>query len=322
MNDNPFLNVVANLAERAKDAIPEVEGDYIDKEDGLLHCGICKEKKQTRITMFGRELTPHCLCSCGKAQQKKEELEREEGRIYTTYDVFKSKSKSDFELFAWLSDHDISISDRLKAEKAKVIDRLCFGYNDKLRKATFASDDGCNKEVSDSLKAYVEDFPKMKEEGKGLCLFGEVGRGKSFLAACVGNALIDKGIPVLFTSFLDIEAELHSRDADRSAFTKMMNKFPLIIIDDLGVERTTPYMQEVVYSIIDSRDKSGLPLICTTNLSNTELKSPKTMNEKRIYSRLYEMCLFIEVKGNDKRREEAREAYQRHLKIVRGCNDV
>lgn len=312
-----FEEALRGVASAAESAIATEESDYIG-DDGLLVCGVCKTPKQVRIRFGDREITPKCLCKCGQARYAAEDRERAESKLYSDYDNFSCAVKSDFALLRWLNCHDISISPRLQRERGRIIDRLCFKGYERLRKCRFEGDRGFNPAVTAQLRAYVDDFPSMKAEGKGICLFGEVGRGKSFLAACVGNELIDKGYPVLFTSFLDIEAQFMADARERAAFVERLNEFPLIIVDDLGAERDTPYMQDIVYTVIDSRAKSGLPILVTTNLTAPELKSPRTMKESRIYSRLYEMCFFIEVTGADHRRETAREDAQKYTKIARG----
>ena len=66
--------------------------------------------------------------------------------------------------------------------------------------------------------------------------------------------------------------------------------YPLLILDDFGMERGTEYGLEQVYSVIDSRYRSGKPLIATTNLTLEELQHPQDTPHARIYDRLTSMC--------------------------------
>ena len=75
------------------------------------------------------------------------------------------------------------------------------------------------------------------------------------------------------------------------------------MIDDFAVERNTEYVNEIVYNVIDSRYRSGKPLIITTNLSADDFKHPDNINKQRIYSRINEMCVPIPVTGKDRRSE-------------------
>ena len=56
------------------------------------------------------------------------------------------------------------------------------------------------------------------------------------------------------------------------------------------MERGTEYGLELVYNVIDSRCRSGKPLIMTTNLTLEELQNPEDTAPARIYDRLTEMC--------------------------------
>ena len=77
----------------------------------------------------------------------------------------------------------------------------------------------------------------------------------------------------------------------------------MLIIDDLGAERNSEYMQETVFNIIDARYRSGLPFIITTNLSIDELMSTDNIAQKRIYDRILERCYPVKVDGTSRRTE-------------------
>jgi DNA replication protein DnaC len=67
----------------------------------------------------------------------------------------------------------------------------------------------------------------------------------------------------------------------------------LLIIDDLGVERKTEYIQEMMFSIIDYRNANKLPVIVTTNEDVETKAQTNDLMEARIYGRLREMCISI-----------------------------
>jgi len=107
-------------------------------------------------------------------------------------------------------------------------------------------------------------------------LWGDVGTGKTFLAGCIANALMERNIPVLMTSLpklLNALGGIYS--GERNEYLQSLNRYRLLIIDDLGVERDTPYVLEMVYFVIDERYKSGKLFIITTNLSLQKLKELK-----------------------------------------------
>ena len=72
-------------------------------------------------------------------------------------------------------------------------------------------------------------------------LMGPVGTGKSFFAGCVANRLMEQGIQVMMTNFSRILNELTKPYADKNEFISHLVSYPLLIIDDLGIERK-PYL--------------------------------------------------------------------------------
>ena len=80
-----------------------------------------------------------------------------------------------------------------------------------------------------------------------------MGTGKSFFAGCIANALLDKGVPVLMTNFSRILNTLTGMYSDdRNQFIDSFNKYSLLIIDDLGIERSSEFALEQVFNVIDS----------------------------------------------------------------------
>ena len=93
----------------------------------------------------------------------------------------------------------------------------------------------------------------------------------------------------------------------------------LLIIDDLGTERGTDYVLEQVYQIIDQRYKNKQPLIVTTNLTWQEIKNAETTAMQRIYDRIVEMCLPVQVTGTSKRSDANLEKRTKAKALFRGC---
>lgn len=264
----PMLDAIERTA---RAAIKIEEGDYI--QDGLLYCHKCGTPKQCRISFMGQERTPFCLCKCGKEQRDREDEEQRR---------------------------------REQFERVEQLRRM--GFPDaEMQGCTFDRDDGANEKVSSIARKYCENFREMKARGKGLLFFGTVGTGKSYMAACIANNLIDRGYPCLVTNFARLVNTIQGMFEGKQQYLDNLSQFDLLIIDDLAAERDTEFMQETVTNIIDARYRSGLPMIVTTNLTAEELKNPVDVRKSRIYSRLLEMCVPIEVSGRDRRREMARE---------------
>lgn len=252
----------------------KAEGDYI--KDGLLYCGKCNTQKQTRVELLGQIRVLSCICKC-EAERIKEEQEA-----------------------------------RARKEALNKVKRLKrMGFPDsEMSKWTFAKDDNSNERISQMARKYVECFEELKAKGKGLLLYGSVGTGKTFISACIANALIEKGHPCLVTNFARLTNTISGMYEDKQKYIDSMNKFDLVVIDDLASERDTEYMGEIVQSIIDARYRSRKPMIVTTNLTSDELKHPQDVRKQRIYSRLFEMCVPVEVKGKDRRKERLRQDYK------------
>jgi DNA replication protein DnaC len=75
-------------------------------------------------------------------------------------------------------------------------------------------------------------------------------------------------------------------------------------------------MQEIVFNVIDSRYRAGLPLIVTSNLTAEEIKNPADISYQRIFSRLLEMCVPIEVKGEDRRRKILKNSFSEYSELL------
>ena len=172
----------------------------------------------------------------------------------------------------------------------------------------FDNDDNSNERLTNAMKRYVDHFSEYLGNGKGLLLHGDIGTGKTYAACEVANALLDKGVPVLVTNFARLLNTIQSI-YEKQEYIDSLNKYKLLVVDDLGMERSTSYAQEQIYNIIDGRYRAGLPMIITTNLTLQNLKRPDNMESSRIYDRILERCFPIEVNGNNHRKKAVREDY-------------
>ena len=275
-----FEGAFDSIEQASEKQIRAEQGDYI--VDGLLYCGKCHTPKQVRVVILGFERTPMCLCKCA-AERKQQEAEEEKRR--------------EFE------------------RRVKELRKAGFPES-QMEQWTFESSDSPDSRYSAIAKRYVENFAQMRADGKGLLLFGDVGVGKTFLAACIVNALISQGIPCLMTNFARLTNTLGGMFEGKQEYIDKLNGFPLVMIDDLGAERDTEYVGEIVHNIIDSRCREGLPLIVTTNLTGEELANPRDMRKRRIYSRLLEMCIPVKFEGEDRRQAGLKENFGRYADVL------
>lgn len=273
-------NYIDSIEQKAADSIKAEQGDYII--DGLLYCHKCNTPKQTRIEVLGRTRTPFCLCKCEEERRDREEAERK---------------RIDFE------------------KRVKEMRRVGFP-DEEMQNWTFDKDDGANDHIMKVARNYVEHFDEMRENGKGLLLYGNVGTGKTFAAVCIANALIDKGFPCMVTSLSRIINTVTGMYADKQQYIDGLNRFAFLVFDDLATEADTDYRNEIIYNIIDSRYRAGLPFIVTTNLTGQEMKNAEDIRKQRIYSRLFERCIPIEVKGTDRRRAKLIDDHKAYSELL------
>lgn len=259
----------------------EEPGDYV--KDGLLYCGKCHTPKQAIVNVCGEMRTIFAACECKERQNKKEEA-------------------------------DLKMHER--RQRIEQLRKAAFSESD-MQDWTFENDDSPNSKPSQIARNYTKNFREMMERGKGLIFYGTVGTGKTYLAACIANALIDKGVPCMATSISRLVNTLTGMFDGKQEYIDRLNSADLLILDDLGSERDTEFTREMVYNIIDGRYRARLPLIVTTNLTGKQLKNPSEMSRQRAYSRLLEMCIPIEVTGADRRREKLIEDHN-DLKDVLG----
>ena len=262
------LSAIDSIARKASAVIKMEEGDYYG-DDGLLYCGKCHTKKQHRDMYFRIGNVTMCLCKCAKEARDREDDARKQMERADQIKKYRSVGFPEVDMKNW----------------------------------TFANDDRSNEKLSNAMRNYVENFDKYRAEGKGLLLYGDTGRGKTFAACCIANALIDNGVPVLVTQFTRIRNELWGMSEGRQEYLDNLNKFPLLVIDDLAAEGKTEYMGELIYNVIDSRERAKLPIIITTNLTKEELERPADMTYKRIFSRLFGNCIPVKVDGKDRRKQ-------------------
>ena len=171
----------------------------------------------------------------------------------------------------------------------------------------FQNDNGSVPQMKEA-RTYVENWNTMKRENLGLLFWGLAGNGKTFAAACIANALIERFIDVKMCTFGTILNRLPGMSArEKDDYIKCFRNCDLLILDDFGMERRTDYAREQIFGIIDGRYLSRKPTIITTNLSLQELKNPCDITEKRIFDRVLEMCIPVCFDGESLRQEKAKE---------------
>ena len=241
-------------------------------EDGLKYCAVCQEPVEKELPEHVQEIfhmkTHPRQCACVRAQMEKEKQERKE---------------------------------REHQQEVEKNTTICFPER-AMREWNFANDDGSTPHMK-YAKQYVEHWDEVKKKGMGLLLWGDVGTGKSYMAACIANALLKQEKKVLMTNFTTISNGVFAA-IDKNDYIEAVCGYDLLILDDLGSERNSGFVVENVFSVLDRRVCSGKPMIITTNLTVKEMRETQNLDYKRIYDRVLGSCQPVCIKGESHRREK------------------
>ncbi len=162
---------------------------------------------------------------------------------------------------------------------------------------------------------YVKTFKEWN--GESLLLWGEPGNGKTHLAAAIVNELSKKGYIVVFQSVPELLQRIRStfNSENKENETQIMRALlecDLLILDDIGAEKTTEWVEEKLFNIIDGRYRKELPTLYTSNLEPKELKNQVG---KRSYDRMVETSLTVKNEAASYRREIAKQRLQRFIEV-------
>lgn len=113
---------------------------------------------------------------------------------------------------------------------------------------------------------------------------------------------MEQEVAVRMTNFSAILNDLTASFEGRNEYIERLCRFPLLIIDDFGMERGTEYGLEQVYNVIDAATAAASPYRYHQSDIGQPAKSADTAHA-RIYDRLLEMCAPILFTGENFRRE-------------------
>jgi DNA replication protein DnaC len=182
----------------------------------------------------------------------------------------------------------------------------------------------------DAVQSFTDKFIA-GQNPTGLLFIGGVGSGKTLMTTSTANNIIDTKIeiteseienaaelptpkgysfwgishksPVQFISVIDLMNQLKAcfNDPDSGVQYKIMERLQevdLLILDDMGAEKSSDWVCEKLFEIIDYRYNQNSPLLVTTNNIPEELKK---QIGARNFDRLREMCALVTVSAKSQR---------------------
>jgi len=153
------------------------------------------------------------------------------------------------------------------------------------------------------VRAYIRGLDQNLADGRGLWLFGNVGTGKTTLAMLVAKAALEAGHSVAIYSMPRLLNEIRRTydEGSDSSYIQLLDRLAevdLLHIDDVGAEKSSAWVLEQLYAIVNARYEAERSMTITTNL---DLEALIEQIGHRTVSRLKEMCEAIPLDGRDHR---------------------
>ncbi len=129
-----------------------------------------------------------------------------------------------------------------------------------------------------AAQAYAED------PNGWFILLGASGTGKTHLAATIANRCMEHGVPAFFTLVPDLLDHLRAaygpdHETSYDDLFEQVKGIPLLVLDDLGVQSSTPWAEEKLFQVLNHRYVNSLPTVITSNI-------PLEQMDTRLQSRL------------------------------------
>jgi DNA replication protein DnaC len=177
-------------------------------------------------------------------------------------------------------------------------------------------------------RKFVEGYP-LETDGKGLLLVGSIGVGKTHLAVGILQALVtERGATGLFCDYRDLLKQVQNSYNSQVRETELEVLRPVfdaevLVLDELGAAKPSDWVWDTVAHILNTRYNDRRTTIITTNYANlAPLEGPpkeqgKSIREEtlgdriteRMRSRLQEMCVVVDIQGEDFRQKVKRASF-------------
>ena len=154
-----------------------------------------------------------------------------------------------------------------------------------------------------ATRRYADTIDEQLDAGRGLWFMGPVGTGKTTLAMLVSKAALKSGRSVAIYSLPrllnEIRETAHGSERSHVELLDRLTAVDLLHVDDVGAERTTDWVLEELYSIVNARYEDERSMVITTNILDREALCEQI--SERTVSRLTEMCDELPLLGDDRR---------------------
>lgn len=177
-------------------------------------------------------------------------------------------------------------------------------------------------------RKFVESYP-IETDGTGLLLTGSIGVGKTHLAVGILQSLvIERGATGLFYDYRDLLKQVQNSYNPQVRETELEVLRPVfdaevLVLDELGAAKPTDWVWDTVAHILNTRYNDRRTTIITTNYPNfgpligvgsdgTGRLREETLGDRigeRMRSRLQEMCVVVEMQGEDFRQKVKRASF-------------
>jgi DNA replication protein DnaC len=192
--------------------------------------------------------------------------------------------------------------------------------------ANFESHNDSLKDALAIAKKFVKNFPAQEI---GVLFIGPCGVGKTHLSVAIIQELIrKKSARCVFYDFRDLIREIQNSFSPDSVLTESDILAPIfqsevVVLDELGAKRTTAWVEETIFYVINHRYNHKKTTIFTSNYPDTEeredtresfyKKGGESLVDRigvRLRSRVYEMCKVVDMWGDDYRKMAKQAGYR------------
>ena len=165
-------------------------------------------------------------------------------------------------------------------------------------------------------KMKVQEFVDLWPTSEGLLLLGSCGVGKTHLAVAAITEIIRGNKPgrLIFSNFQDLIQEIQAsfnndQVPSKSELLRPLLEADLLVLDELGSQKPTQFIQDILYYLINTRYNEERTTIFTTNYPEVAEPKDESLADRigtRLRSRLYEMARRVPMTGTDYRRNALR----------------